>query len=281
MIEINVTATAPELLLPTGCSVVGRARKVIGTWPTGGTVNLYRGLMSALTVGVAYPDPPFNAMPGQTGLDIEVMTVLAEALKERVEFTAYDGADFDGIFDRLAAGDYDCVIAGVTVTAAREGKAAFLPPYLITGQGLAVDTSRLPHLHSVDDLAGLTLGVQRGDTSEPVAERLVAEGRAARVRVYDYGAVSTAIADLVTGGCDAVLKLAPVLAELVKAVPGVHVVQRNLSVEDIAVAVNPADQSLLARLQVAQAELEQDGTLQRIRRKWLGNPYVDQSSGML
>ncbi|MBB2990490.1 ABC-type amino acid transport substrate-binding protein [Mycolicibacterium iranicum] len=237
--------------------------------------------MSVLRIGVAYPDPPFNAMPGQSGLDIEVMTALAGAVAENVDFVPYDGADFDGIFDRLAAGDYDCVIAGITVTPERRHRAAFLPPYVITGQGLAVDTSRLPHVRSVDDLAGLTIGVQRGNSSEPVAARLVAEGKAERVRVYDHGAISTAIADLVTGGCDAVMKLAPALAELVKAVPGVEVVQRALSVEDIAIAVNPSDQQLLARLQVAQAELEQDGTLQQIRRRWLGNPYVDQSSGML
>lgn len=237
--------------------------------------------MGVLRVGVAFPNPPFNAMPGRSGLDIDVMTALADALGDSADFIAYDGADFDGIFDRLAAGDYDCVIAGTTVTPERERKAAFLPPYVISGQGLAVDTARLPDVRSVDDLAGLTIGVQRGNTSESIAERLVAEGRAARVRVYDYGAVSTAIADLVTGGCDAVMKLAPALAELVKEVPGVEVVQRNLSVEDIAIAVNPADQQLLARLQVAQAELEESGTLQRIRRRWLGNPYVDQSSGML
>jgi polar amino acid transport system substrate-binding protein len=237
--------------------------------------------MSRLRVGVAYPDPPFNAMPGQTGLDIEVMAALADVLDEQVEFVPYDGADFDGIFDRLARGDYDCVIAGATVTPERQRRATFLPPYLISGQGMAVDTSRLPHVHSVDDLTGLTVGVQRGDTGEAVAERLVADGKAARVRLYEYGAVSTAIADLVAGGCDAVLKLAPVLTELVKAVPGVELVQRGLSVEDIAIAVAPGDQTLLARLQVAQAELEQDGTLQRLRRKWLGNPYVDQSVGML
>lgn len=237
--------------------------------------------MTTLRVGVAYPEPPFNAMPGQSGLDIDVMTALAGAIAEEVEFVAYDGADFDGIFDRLAAGDYDCVIAGTTVTPERENKAAFLPPYLISGQGLAVDTARLPQVHSVDDLTGLTVGVQRGNTSEAIAQQLVADGKAERVRVYDYGAVSTAIADLVAGGCDAVMKLAPALAELVKQVPGVELVQRGLSVEDIAVAVNPADQKLLARLQVAQAELEEDGTLQRVRRKWLGNPYVDQSVGML
>ncbi|MCZ0727211.1 ABC transporter substrate-binding protein [Mycolicibacterium iranicum] len=237
--------------------------------------------MSDLRVGVAYPDPPFNAMPNHGGLDIDVMTALARAIGVEVEFVAYDGADFDGIFDRLAAGDYDCVISGITVTSERQRRAAFLPPYVISGQGLAVDTSRLPAVRSVDDLAGLTIGVQRGNTSESVAHQLVADGKAARVRIYDYGAISTAVADLVTGGCDAVMKLAPVLTELVKAVPGVEVVQRGLSIEEIALAVNPADQQLLARLRVAQAELEASGEFQRIRRGWLGNPYVDQSSGML
>ncbi|OAN28628.1 ABC transporter substrate-binding protein [Mycolicibacterium iranicum] len=237
--------------------------------------------MSQLRVGVAYPDPPFNAMPDHSGLDIDVMTALARAIGVEVEFVAYDGADFDGIFVRLGAGDYDCVIAGITVTPERQRRAAFLPPYVISGQGLAVDTSRLPQVRSVDDLAGLTIGVQRGNTSEAVARQLVADGKADRVRIYDYGAVSTAIADLVTGGCDAVMKLAPVLAELIKAVPGVEVVQRGLSVEDIAIAVNPADQQLFARLGAAQAELEASGEFQRIRRRWLGNPYVDQGSGML
>ncbi|WP_369803677.1 ABC transporter substrate-binding protein [Mycobacterium sp. NAZ190054] len=230
---------------------------------------------------MAYPEPPFNAMPGGSGLDIEVMTALAAAIAEDVEFVAYDGAVFDGIFDHLATGDDDCVIAGTTVTPERAGKVAFLPPYLISGQGLAVDTTRLPHVRSVDDLTGLTVGVQRGNTSEAIAQRLVEDGRAERVRVYDYGSVTTAIADLVAGGCDAVIKLAPALAELVREVPGVELVQRGLSVENIAIAVNPADQQLLARLQVAQAELEDDGTLQRVRRRWLGNPYVDQSLGML
>lgn len=237
--------------------------------------------MAVLTVGVAYPDPPFNGMPGDTGLDIEVMRALAAKLGDEVTFVGYDGADFDGIFDRLGAGEYDCVIAGTTVTPQRAAKAAFLPPYVISGQGLAVDTERLPHVRSVDDLAGLTIGVQRGNTSEAIAEGLVAEGKAARVRLYDYGAISTAIADLGAGGCDAVMKLAPVLAQLVRDVPGVEVVARGLSVEDIAIAVAPTDTALLARLQVAQAELEEDGTLQKLRRRWLGNPYVDQSVAVL
>ena len=73
------------------------------------------------------------------------------------------------------------------------------------------------------------------------------------------------------------MKLAPVLTELVKPIEGVDVVQRAISAENIAIAVSLTDQKLLSRITVAQTGLEEDGTLQRIRRKWLGNPYADQS----
>jgi polar amino acid transport system substrate-binding protein len=235
--------------------------------------------METLRVGAAYPDPPFNGMPDDTGLDIDLMTAIAESLGATVEFIIYTGADFNGIFDGLGS-TYDCVAAGTTVTPERENKAQFVPPYLISGQSLAVDTNRLPDVGSIDDLQGLTIGVQEGNTSQPIANRLVAEGKAKAVRVYDYGSINSALTDLTSGGCDAFMKLAPVLTELVKPIPGVEVVRRGISVENIAIAVGPTDQALLARITVAQAELEADGTLPRIRKKWLGNPRTDQSAAV-
>jgi polar amino acid transport system substrate-binding protein len=232
--------------------------------------------VAILRVGVAYPDPPFNGV-ADGGLDIDLIQAVAAAMGMTVELVAYEGADFNGVFDELAAGRYDCVIAGTTVTPERQRKAAFAPPYLISGQALAVDTERLRAVRSIDDLAGLSIGVQRGNTSQPIAERLVAEGRAKAVRVYDYGGIRTALTDLTTGGCDAFMKLAPVLAELVAPFAGVEVVQRNISREDIAIAVALGDDTMLQRIAAAQAELEDAGTLQGIRRKWLGNPYIDQS----
>jgi ABC-type amino acid transport substrate-binding protein len=233
--------------------------------------------MQTLSVGAAFPDPPFNGMPDNTGLDIDLMTAIAESLGATVEFNPYQGTDFNGIFDALNAGAYDCVAAGTTVTPERETKARFVPPYLISGQALAVDTMRLPHVRSIDDLKGLTIGLQQGNTSQPIANELVAQGKAAGVRVYDYGAIRAALTDLTTGACDAFIKLAPVLTELVAPVPGVEVVQRGISTENIAIAVPLGDHSLLGHITAAQERLEKDGTLQLLRRKWLGNPYTDQS----
>jgi ABC-type amino acid transport substrate-binding protein len=233
--------------------------------------------MTTLRVGVAYPDPPFNGMGDDGGgLDVDLIEAIGAALGASVRLIAYDGPDFNGIFDALGAGEYDCVIAGTTVTPGRRGKAAFAPPYLISGQALAIDSARLPNVRSIDDLTGLTIGVQHGNTSEPIAERLVAEGKAAAVRGYAYGSIRTALADLTSGGCDAFMKLAPVLTELVRPFADVEVVQQGISREELAIAVALGDDVTLQRLTSAQAGLEDDGTLQGIRAKWLGNPYRDQ-----
>ena len=82
-------------------------------------------------------------MPNNTGLDIDLMTEIAKSLGATVEFIPYEGTDFNGIFDGLGS-EYDCVAAGTTVTPDREQKALFVPPYLIAGQSLAVDTRACP-----------------------------------------------------------------------------------------------------------------------------------------
>ncbi|WP_422747597.1 ABC transporter substrate-binding protein [Mycobacterium sp. WMMD1722] len=229
--------------------------------------------MGTLRVGVALFDPPFTGMPAAgdrpVGLDIDLMTAVGDHLGQGVEFVAHQGADAEGVFAGLGS-DYDCVAAGLTVTPERERRAAFAPPYLITGQALAVDTARAPDVRSVHDLRGRTVGVRRGSSAGIVADRLVAEGKAAAVKRYDRP-------DAWVGDCDAFIALGPVLTELVKPLPTVDVVAQGLSVEHIAVAVASGDTALLSRITVAQAELEDDGTLQRIRRRWLGNPYADQS----
>lgn len=234
--------------------------------------------METLKVGVAFPDRPFNSMsegePFDAGLDIDLTRALGEKLNAAISFVAVEaGGDILGGL----GSDYACAVGGLVVTSEREARADFLPPYLISGQALAVDPRRSPRVTSVDHLDGVTIGVQRGDTAEQAAQQLVDDGKAAAVRVYDHGALDAALTDLAEGACDAVLALAPVLTAAVRRIAGIEVVQRGITVEHIAVAVARGDQALLGRLTVAQAELEDDGTLQRIRRTWLGNPYADQA----
>lgn len=227
---------------------------------------------TALKVGAALPDPPFEFIgpEGPAGFDIVLMQHIAKKLGRAWQLAPYAGGDFNGIFAGLDSGAYHCVASGTTITPARERIADFCAPYAVSGQSLVVDTARHPRVHGIDDLAGLVIGVQHGNTSEPVAEKLVADRRAARVRVYAYHEIETALDDLATGDCDAFMKLAPVTAWLVRDRPKLKVVQVGITTERLGICVRKGNAALRDAIDKAQAELAADGTLAALVEEWLG-----------
>ena len=226
-----------------------------------------------LRVGAAMPDPPFEFMTddGPAGFDIALMQHIAARVGRTWQLVRYTGADFNGIFAGLDSGLYDCIASGATITPEREQMANFCNPYAISGQSLVVNRTRHPRVSSIDDLKGQAIGVQHGNTSQPVAERLVAEGRAARVRVYAYDQIETALDDLSTGGCDAFMKLAPVTHWLTRNRSELTVVQTGITRERLGISVRKGDATLLRAINEAQAALRKDGTLPALIAKWLGN----------
>jgi polar amino acid transport system substrate-binding protein len=238
----------------------------------GGTASRTAKGDHALRVGAALPDPPFEfaLKSGPSGFDIALMQLIAAKLGRAWQLVPYTGADFNGIFAGLDSGAYDCVASGTTITPAREKLADFCAPYAVSGQSLVVDTTRHPQVHDLGDLSGLVIGVQHGNTSEPVAEKLVAEHRAARVRVYAYNEIERALEDLSTGGCDAFMKLAPVTAWFVRDRPKLKVVQAGITTERLGICVRKENTALRDAIGKAQAELTADGTLPALIEEWLG-----------
>jgi polar amino acid transport system substrate-binding protein len=227
---------------------------------------------AALKVGAALPDPPFEfvGQDGPAGFDVALMQRIAGKLGRTWQLVRYDGADFNGIFAGLDSGAYDCIASGTTITPGRAARADFCAPYALSGQSLVVDATRHQRVRGVDDLDGLVIGVQHGNTSEPVADKLVAEHRAARVRVYAYHAIEQALDDLSSGGCDAFMKLAPVTAWLVRDRPRLKVVQVGITAEQLGICVRTGNTALRAAIDKAQAELVADGTLATLIAQWLG-----------
>jgi ABC-type amino acid transport substrate-binding protein len=225
-----------------------------------------------LRVGAALPDPPFEFMTkdGPAGFDITLMRRIAEILGREWQLVPYEGADFDGIFAGLDNGSYDCIASGTTVTPGRRKIADFCAPYAVSGQSLVVDVSRHPNVHGIADLKGLVIGVQQGNTSQPVADKLVAEHRAARVRVYAYDEIEKALDDLMSGGCDAFMKLAPVTAWFVRNRPKLKVVETGITVERLGICMRKGNVALRNAMGKAQAALSADGTLAALIKQWLG-----------
>ncbi len=237
-----------------------------------------------LRVGAAMPDPPFEfaADADSAGFDIDLMRMIANRLGRQWRLVRYRGADFDEIFAGLANGLYDCVASGATITPDRLKLADFCAPYIMSGQSLVVDVTRHPDVCSIDDLEGLSIGVQSGNTSEPVARALVAAGKAGSLRVYAYDDIEQALADLSRGGCDVFMKLAPVMHWMVRGRPNLKVVQTGITQEALGISVRRGDTALKQAIDDAQAALRADGELQRLINRWLGEgatpPPLDEAT---
>ena len=228
-------------------------------------------ISGVLCVGSALPDPPFEFMDGDTarGFDVELMKAIAAELGLQWRLVPYAGGDFNGIFAGLANGAFDCIASGATITPERERMAAFCAPYIRSGQSLVCNTKATPHVRSIDDLGGMIIGVQHGNTSEPVAHRLKDEGRVADVRTYAYHDIGAMLDDLAAGKIGAVMKLAPVMRWLTRDRPALRVVQEGITDERLGVAVGLGNEALRQAIDGAQARLQEEGVLPRLVKQWL------------
>jgi len=226
-----------------------------------------------LRVGSAIPDPPFELMRGEevVGLDIDLMKAICGELGLVWQLCRYVGADFEGIFDGLERGAWDCVASGATITPGRDAKADFCTPYLVSGQSLVCNIERTPQIRSIRDLKGKVIAVQRGNTSEPVVERLKAEGAVADVRLYPYDGIVAMLDDLEAGRIAAIMKIAPVMHWLTRDRPLLRVVEEGITAEKIAISVRRGNYGLRQAIERAQQNLVANGTLARLTSTWAGS----------
>ena len=224
-----------------------------------------------LSVASAFPDPPFEVVEHthDTGFDIELMGALCATLGVEHKVVKFDGTDFNRIFDGLASGAYDAVISGTTVTPERQAVARFTDHYLESGQSLVVNAKRTPTITSVDDLAGQVVGIQVGNTSDAVAKALQAKGAIAAIKYYPYSGILDALDDLTAGTIGAFIKLLPVTTWLVKDRPDLAVVQEIPTHERLAIACALDNHELCDALNGALRVRHHDGTIDRLRQRWL------------
>jgi len=229
------------------------------------------GTPGVLCVASALPDPPFEFMDGEkpAGFDVDLLQAICSELGLEWRVARYVGEDFNGIFAGLSNGAWDCVASGTTITPERMAIASFCKPYVESGQSLVCNVEKTPNIHSVNDLRGMILGVQRGNTSEPVARRLKLQGQVADIRMYAYHDIEVMLNDLESGNIGAVMKLAPVMYWLVRNRPALRVVQERITNEKLGVAVGLHNEELRQAIDSAQEQLRERGVLGKLMTKWL------------
>jgi hypothetical protein len=131
-----------------------------------------------IVVGTSADYPPFESYVAQgqiDGFDVALMDEIGRRLGVQVE---YQDHAFDGLGTALQLKQIDAAIAAISITPQRESEVDFSNVYLVGVDGILAQQDASLSISSVDDLAKVRLGVQRGSVYEDwLYSELVATGK--------------------------------------------------------------------------------------------------------
>ena len=212
-----------------------------------------------MSTNAAFPPYEMTTDSGEfEGIDIETAQAIADKLGLELQI---DDMDFDAALLSVQQGKADIVMAGVTVTDERKAVMDFSDSYATGIQSIIVPNDS--DIASPDDLAGKTIGTQRGTTGYIYCSDDFGDEN---VVAYDDGL--TAVQALNNGQVDAVVIDNAPAQEFVAANPGLKVLDTSYAEEDYAIGMAKGS-ALEDAVNKALEELKADGTLQAIVDKYI------------
>ncbi|HKL29317.1 MAG TPA: transporter substrate-binding domain-containing protein [Natrialbaceae archaeon] len=240
----------------------------------GGVAMMTAGCLSDLTgggdsqeivAGTAVGFPPFEIRNDQgeiDGFDIELLEAIVD--ETDYELTDWRNFDFKSLVPSLTSDEIDVIAAAMTITEEREQTISFTDPYYSADQGVLVRSGGDFQPSSLGDLAGRTLGAQKGTTGESVAQDEVEDST---YRGYDSYVL--AVQDLQNRNLDAVVLDQPV-AQSFEANQNVEIAFVYETGEEYGFGVRKNDDDLREALNDGLATVQDDGTFQDLTTKWFG-----------
>ncbi|MBR5969729.1 MAG: amino acid ABC transporter substrate-binding protein [Lachnospiraceae bacterium] len=225
--------------------------------PAFATVNAGKLTMST---NAAFPPYEMTKDDGSfEGIDVEIAGAIAKELGLELQI---DDMDFDAALLAVQQGKSDIVMAGVTVNDERKQVMDFSDSYSTGVQVIIVPEGS--DIASVDDLAGHTIGTQRGTTGNIYCTDEFGEEN---VVAYDNGLTATQA--LVNGQIDCIVIDSAPAAEFVKANPGLAILDTEYATEDYAIGLGKGNTELKDAVNAALQKLIADGTVQSIVDKYI------------
>ncbi len=205
--------------------------------------------------------PPYEYHEGSAivGIDAEIAAAIAE--KMGCELQIEDIA-FDSIIPEVSSGKADMGMAGMTVTEDRKTNVDFSDTYAIARQVVIVKADG--GITSLEDLEGLTIGVQQGTTGDIYASEEFGDDHIER-----YAKGMEAVQALTQGKVDAVIIDNEPARVFVNENEGLVILDEAYADEEYAIAVKKGNTELLNQINAALAELKADGTLDAIVAKYI------------
>ena len=259
-------AVTIALLLLAGCDA-GTDEPYQGSSQVEETTGPTGGVQGKITVAsnVAYPPFEFSPKGKPKGFDIDLMNEIAKRAGFEVR---YENVQFDSILRGLDADLFDASISAMSITAERERQLDFSDPYFNADQALLVQSDS--KIKAVEDLTEATVGVQAGSTGQLKGEDLSDDGQIGKVK--PYRTVGEALSDLRAGKIEGVIyDLSAVGKKVTENKGKIRYVEPIPTGEQYGIAF-PQDSVLVEPVNQALAEMKEDGTYEKLYKKWIGIP---------
>ena len=223
-----------------------------------------------IVVGTAADYEPFEFYSSNyqlDGFDIALFKELGKRLGVQIEFNDFA---FDGLLDALRLGQVDAAIGAISITPDRKQVVNFSTMYYSGEDAALVRSISNGEIRSATDLKGKKVGVQRGTTYQAwVQQNLVDQGLLPQEDLVTFQDVNAMVRDLRNSKIDvALLGLLP--AQQIDArYTDLKVAGKNFNKQQFGIAARKGS-TLVAQLNEALLDVQQDGTFARLAQDYLG-----------
>ena len=227
-----------------------------------------------LAVGTSGTQPPMSATSKKgelMGMDVDISRAMAEAMGVKLKFVPIPFAE---LLPALEAGKVDMVLSGMTITAERNKRSAFVGPYIVTGKGILAVEERFAALKEAKglDAPEVKVAALKDSTSQKFAEKSMAKAKLTLFGSYDEG-----IDLLLKGKIDVIVADFQycALTAYRNQKKGLIAGRSPLTFEPLGIAM-PEDTLLINWVENFLNEYQGTGELKKVGEKWL-NPgeWVD------
>jgi polar amino acid transport system substrate-binding protein len=195
------------------------------------------------------------------GFDIDVGNELCK--RAALECTFVQTA-WDTIIPNLNAGNFDVIMAGMSITDERKESIDFTADY--SPPEASSFMLRTETAVDFDNLTGVRIGTQGGTIQSAYAEANLAEGNT----LVNFDTADAALADLSAGNVDVILADNGYILEVVAGSGGALKTEgpRIPIGGGVAAGLRKADDDLQAKLDAALTAAKADGTIDGLIKKW-------------
>ena len=220
---------------------------------------------------------PFESLDSDNnpvGFDIDLMNAIGKKLGYKIQF---ENMEFDGVVAAVNSGSCDAAISGLTINAKRKKSVNFSDAYYSGAAQILIVAADDTHYTGTTkkdldkQLENQAIGVCSGYTGHSYAKGDKEWGfegiKGADIKIYEN--VSLAIADIKNGTINAIIMDDSVAKEAVSQnSEDVKAIDVPLTVEEYGIAVSKNNDELLKEINKALKDLEDDGTVEKLLKKY-------------